>query len=53
MATLNRGIKIVVEIVNVHVPIAETPSGRNMKVSNNLIDSDASLNAASFLSLRV
>ena len=47
------GIEVVVEIVDVHVTIAETASWSNVEVPNDLVDSDSSLNTASFLSLGV
>lgn len=53
MTSLHWCIKVVVEIVDVHVTIAETTSWSNVEVANDLIDSDSSLNTASFLSLGV
>jgi hypothetical protein len=53
MAAVHRGIKVIVEIVNMHVPVTETSSRRDVEVSNNLVDSDQTLYATSFLSLRI
>lgn len=53
VASLNRGIEVVIEIVDVHIAIAETASRGDVEVAYDLVDSDSSLNAASFLSLRV
>ena len=53
MATWDRSIEEIIEIVDMHIPVAETPSRRNVEISNNLIDSDASLDTAPLLSLPV
>ena len=46
-------IKKVLEVVDVHVAIAETASWSNVEISNDLVDSDSSLNTASFFALLV
>jgi hypothetical protein len=51
MTSRDWGIEVVVEIVDVHVAIAETASRRDVKVTNDLVDSDTSLDTTSFLSL--
>ena len=53
VASWHWGIEIVVQIMNVHVAIAETASWGNVEVAHDLVDSDSSLNTASFLSLSV
>lgn len=53
MAAFDRGIEVIVQIVDVHVAIAETPSWRNVEVSNDLIDSEPAFYAASLLSLSI
>lgn len=53
MATWDRSIEEIIEIVDMHIPVAETPSRRNVEISNNLIDSDASLDTAPLLSLQI
>lgn len=53
MSTRNWGIEVVLEIVNVHVAIAETASWGNVEVSNDLVHAESSLNSAAFFSLRI
>ena len=53
VATLNRGIKKIVQVVDVHVAVAETSSGSNMEIADHFVDTNASLNAASFVSLGI
>jgi hypothetical protein len=53
MATWYWSVKVVVQIVYVHVAIAETPSWSNVEVPNDLVDSKTSFNPASFLSLGI
>ena len=53
MAAFNCSIEVVIEIMNVHISVAETPPWRNVEVSNDLIDTNSSLYAASFLALGI
>lgn len=46
-------LEVVLEIVYVKVAVRERLSGRNMKVTDNLVDADASLKTTSFLTLLV
>lgn len=50
---LDRAFPVVLEIVNVHVAIAETAARRKVEVSDHLVDTQAALDAASLLSLLV
>ena len=53
VASLNGSIKKVVEIMHVHVAVAETSSRCNMEISNDLIDADPAFDPATLLSLRI
>jgi hypothetical protein len=53
MSTRNRSIEVIIEIVDMHVPVTETPSRRNVEVSDNLINPNSSFDSAPFLSLRI
>ena len=53
MAALDRAFKVVVQIVNVHVPITKTPAWSNMEISHNLVDPQVSFYAASLVSLSI
>ena len=46
-------VEIVLQIMHVHLPIAETSPGGNVKVSYDFIDPEAPFNAASLVSLRI
>lgn len=48
-----RRVPVVGEIVDMHVAVAVTAARRNMKVANNLVDSDTTLNSTSFPALLV
>lgn len=45
--------EVVLQVVYVHVAVAETLAGSKVEVSNHLVDADAALDAASLLPLRV
>jgi hypothetical protein len=53
MSSWNRGVEVIVQIVYVHVAVAETPSRCNMEVAYDLVYANTPLNTASFISLRV
>jgi len=53
MPSYNRGIKVIVQIVYVHIAIAETSPRCDMEVTHHLVHPDISLNTASFISLSV
>lgn len=46
-------LEIVVQIMDVHVAIAETPTRSNVEVADNFVDTESTLNPATFLALRV
>ncbi len=50
---LDRALKIIVQVVHVHVAVAETATRRHMKVANNFVDPQRTFDPASFLSLRI
>lgn len=50
---LNRALPVILEIVNVHVTVAETSARSKMEVSNHLVDTQATLDTAPLLSLLV
>ncbi len=51
MATFDGGVKVIVEIMDVHVAVAETAPRGNVKVAHHLVDADDALNTATFLPL--
>lgn len=51
VASFHRRIEVVIQVVYVHVAVAETPSWGNVEVTDDLVDSDTSFNTASLLSL--
>jgi hypothetical protein len=53
MTAWDRSIEEVVKIVDMHIPVAETPSRGDMEISNNLVNSQTPLNTAALLSLRI
>jgi hypothetical protein len=53
MATFYRCIEVVIEIMYVHVAIAETPPWRDMEVANDLVDSKAPLYPTPLSPLRI
>jgi hypothetical protein len=53
MTALYRCIEVVIEIMYVHVAIAETPPRGDMEVANNLVDSKASFYPTPFFPLRI
>jgi hypothetical protein len=46
-------LEVVLEIVNVHIAIRKRLSGRDVEVSDDLVNSDATLETAALLSLLV
>lgn len=48
-----RGIQIVVQIMHVHRSVAETPSRRNVKVPNDLVDAESAFDPAALTTLCV
>jgi len=53
MSTFDGSFEIVVEVMDVHISIAEASTWSNVEVSNDLINANASFYSASFLSLSV
>lgn len=53
VAAFDRAVEVVVEIVDVHGAVAEAAAGRDVEVADDLVDSEAALDAASLLSLFV
>lgn len=53
MASCDRGIEIVVQVVYVHVAVAETPSGGDVEVPDDFVDAEGAFYAASFFALGV
>jgi branched-subunit amino acid transport protein len=53
MTAFYRCIKVVIEIMYVHVAIAETPARCDMEVANDLVDSKASLYPTPLSPLRI
>jgi hypothetical protein len=47
------GVPVVLQIVNVHVAAAEASSRSKVEVANNLVHAQATLNAATFLTLSI
>ena len=47
------GIPVVLQIVYVHVPVAEAAAGRKVEVTNDLVDAEATLDAAAFGALLI
>lgn len=45
--------EVVFQIMHVHIAVGERLSGSDMEVSNDLVDTDATFETASFLSLLV
>lgn len=50
---LDRRLVVVVEIMNVHIAVTEAPTWRDVEVSDNLVDSQITLNAASLVALGI
>ena len=46
-------IKVVLQIVHVHLPIAKTPPGGNVEVSYYFVDPEAPFNATPLVPLRI
>lgn len=46
-------LEIVVQVMNVHVPIAETPPGCDMEIANNFVYPQASFYTTALFSLGV
>lgn len=53
VAALDGCLPVVLEVVNVHVVVAETPARRNVEVAHNFVDAQAALDAAPFGALLV
>jgi hypothetical protein len=53
MAALDRCIIEVVEVVDVHIAVTETPSRCDVEVPDNFVDSQATLYAASLTPLGI
>lgn len=53
MPSLNRCVEIIVQIVDVHIAVAETPSRCNVEVAHDLVHTNSSLNTTPLVSLRV
>ena len=51
MPLLNRRVPVVLEVVHVHVAVAEAATGRDVEVADDLVDAQATLDAAAFMSL--
>lgn len=53
MPALDGRVEEIVEVVDVHVAIAETPPGRNVEIAYYFVDSDDSFDPTSFVALLV
>jgi hypothetical protein len=53
MPSLHRCVKVIVEIMYMHIPVAETPSWRDMEIAHNFIYPHNSFDSASLFPLRV
>lgn len=47
------GIQIIVQVVDMHRPAAETATGRNVEIPNDFVDPEAAFDPAALLPLRV
>lgn len=50
---LRRVLEIIVQVVDMHVSVAEAAAWRNVKVTDNFVDPNSTLDPASFFTLRV
>ncbi len=48
-----RHIEVIIQIVHVHLPVAETAPRRDVEVTNHLVHAEAALDAAALAALRV
>ena len=53
VAALHRRLPVVLEVVHVHVAVAEAPAGRKVEVANDLVDAQATVDAAALMPLLV
>ena len=53
MAALNGALEVIVQIVHMHLSITETSTGRDVKIPNDFVHPEASLDPATLLSLLV
>ena len=53
MAAVNRSFKVVVQVVDVHVAVAEAAARCNVKIAHNFIYAKISFDAAAFLALGI
>ncbi len=49
----SRRVPVVLQVVHVHVSVAEATAGRKVEVSDNLVDAQAALDAAALFALLV
>ena len=53
VAAVNRSFKVVVQVVDVHVAVAEAAARCNVKIAHNFIYAKISFDAAAFLALGI
>jgi len=53
VAMLNRALEVIVQIVDMHVAVAEAPTWRDMEITDNFVDPESALYPASFFTLRI
>ena len=53
VAAVDGAVEVVLEIVHVHVAVAEALARRKVEVANHLVDPDAAFDAATLAALRV
>jgi len=53
VAAWDRGVEVGVEVVDVHVAVAEAAAGRDVEVADHLVDAQAALDAAALPALGV
>ena len=53
VAALDGGVEVVVQVVNVHVAVAEAAAGRDVEIAHDFVDAEVAFDAAALLALRV
>ena len=53
VAARDGALEVVIQVVHVHVAVAEAAPGRDVEVADHLVDAQAALDAAAFLALGV
>ena len=53
VTVLGRIFEIIVQVVDVHVAVAEAPAWRNVEIPNDLVDPESPLDPTTFFALRI